>query len=155
FDARIQVTQDIVNGGRPLPGLAGRLYLMGSELGIPVKGDGGAVAVDLYDVSHAQAGVPPMLLERWQLQPDYLAKLLRKDKIGWGYTLFLPWSTYRPDVSRVQLNVCFIPPNGNPVYAAPEVLTLRSQVIPVTQTREVRGALPNQPGPQAQMRDPR
>src|SRR5437867_11762780 len=65
WEGRILVTQDSVNGGRPLPGLAGRLYLFGTDMGIPQKGDG-IVAVDLYDVSNNQPGVQPKHLERWQ-----------------------------------------------------------------------------------------
>ena len=53
WESRIQVTQDVVNGGRPLPGLAGRLYLFGPEIKFPEKGDGNVV-VDLYDLSGAR-----------------------------------------------------------------------------------------------------
>ncbi len=135
WDGRLQITQDVVNGGKPLPGLAGRLYLFGSEFGAPEKGDGG-IAVDLYDVSNASAGVQPKRLERWELDPGTIAKLLRKDKIGWGYTLFLPWGTYSPDITRVQLNVCYTPRKGTPLYAEPATISLRNQVTP-TQTRQV------------------
>ena len=58
WDGRMQETQDIVNGGRPLRGLAGRVYLFGAEFGVPVKGGDGSVAVDLYDVSDAQPEGP-------------------------------------------------------------------------------------------------
>jgi hypothetical protein len=138
WDARTQVTQDVVNGGRPLPGLAGRLYLFGPDLGLPVKGDG-TVAVDLYDVSKTpQPGQEPKRLERWQFDAITLNKLLRKDKIGWGYTLFLPSSTLTPEITRVQLKLCYTPPKGTPLYPEPTTLSLHNQ-LSFNQTRQIVG----------------
>src|SRR5437870_5517170 len=65
WDSRIQDTQDVVNNGRNLRGLAGRVYVFSSESGIPEKGDG-SIGVDLYDVSNPQPGVQPKRLERWE-----------------------------------------------------------------------------------------
>src|SRR5947209_2007435 len=62
WEGHIRTTQDVVNGGRPLPGLAGRLYLFGPEFGKPEKGDG-KVAVDLYDASNTQPGAKPKHIE--------------------------------------------------------------------------------------------
>ena len=135
WEGRIQVTQDVVNGGRPLPGLAGRLYLFGTEIKFPEKGDG-SVVVDLYDASNTQPGIQPKHIERWQFDAGNLNKLLRKDKIGWGYTLFLPWPNYTPDITRVQLNVCYTPAKGNPLYAPPSTISLRNQAT-LTQTRQI------------------
>jgi hypothetical protein len=137
WEGRIVTTQDVVNGGQPLSGLAGRMYLYGPEFKYPEKGDG-AVAVDLYDVTNLPPGGQPKLLERWQLDPGNLAKLLRKDKIGLGYTLFLPWSTYRPDITRVQLNICYTTAKGAPVYSQPTTISLRNEAT-LTQTRQVGG----------------
>jgi hypothetical protein len=137
WDARVQITQDVMNGGRPLPGLAGRLYLFGSELGMPVKGDG-TVAVDLYDVSKAQPGIEPKRLERWQFDPISLNKLLRKDKIGWGYTLFLPSGTLTPEITRVQLKLCYTPSKGTPLYPEPTTISLHNQ-LSFNQTRQIVG----------------
>jgi len=133
WDSRIQVTQDVVNGGRPLAGLAGRLYFFGPELKYPEKCEG-TVAIDLYDVTNAHAGVPPKRLERWQWDSTNLTKLLRKDKIGWGYTMFLPWSTISPEITRVKLAVTYTPPKGNPIFGEPDTITLRNEAT-ITQTR--------------------
>jgi hypothetical protein len=138
WDGRIQETQDIVNGGQPLRGLAGRVYLFGPQFGVPVKGGDGTIAVDLYDVSNTQPGAQPKRLERWQFDAANLNNLLRKDKIGWGYTLFLPWSTITPDISRIQLNVCYTPAKGTPLYGEPTPISLRNQAT-LTQTRQVIG----------------
>jgi len=138
WDSRIHETQDVVNNGRTLHGLAGRVYVFTSEFGVPEKGDG-SVAVDLYDVSNPQPGTAPKLLERWQIDPGNLSKLIRKDKIGWGYTLFLPWSTYNPEITRVQLNVCYMPAKGTPLYTEPTTISLRNQITS-SQSRQL--ALP-------------
>jgi hypothetical protein len=145
WDGQVRVTPDVVNGGRPLPGLAGRLYLMGPEFGKTEKGDG-SVTVDLYDISNPQPGTQRRHLERWQLDAGNMAKLFRKDKIGWGYTLFLPLSAYGPEVTRVELNVCYTPAKGTPLYAEPTPLSLRNQLTS-TQTRQlaVQPAGPNGP----------
>ena len=99
-------------------GLAGRVYVFSSEFGVPEKGDG-SVAVDLYDVSNPQPGVQPKRLERWQLDAGNLSKVIRKDKIGWGYTLFLPWSTIREGISSVHLAVKYTPKAGAPLFFIP------------------------------------
>jgi len=45
--------------------------------------------------------------------------------IGWGYTLFLPWPDYKPDVTRIQLRVRFEPAKGGlAMYANSEPMTL-------------------------------
>jgi hypothetical protein len=107
-------TPDPVNGGVPTPGLAGRLYLFGPEIGRPIVSDGSLV-VDLYDHT---AGGQPVLLEEWRIDSDTLRRLLRRDPIGWGYTLFLPWGTYNPAITRVELKVRYHPVNGiAPLYA--------------------------------------
>jgi hypothetical protein len=140
WEGRVQVTQDVVNGGRALPGLVGRVYLFGKEFKFPEKGNG-SMAVDLYDASDAQGKAKH--LERWELDPVTLNKLYRKDKIGFGYTLFLPWPTYRPEIRRVQLTLCYTPAKGsNPLYASPALVNLHNEtpVVTVTHTRQIAPA---------------
>ncbi|MCI0680643.1 MAG: hypothetical protein L0Y71_00950 [Gemmataceae bacterium] len=126
WENRVMITQDVVNNGKPLIGLAGRMYLFGQELGHPVGGDGMAI-IELADVTHANAQNKPQLLERWEIDPATLQRLLRKDMIGWGYTLFLPWRTYRPDIAKVQMQVRYVPAKGLPLFSPPAVVTLRQE----------------------------
>jgi hypothetical protein len=122
---QVAVSTDFVNGGRPLPGLTGRLYLVGADDSIPVKGDG-KVLVDLYD------GRQPQPRLHWEFDKVTLNRvMLRKDAIGWGYTLFLPWPDYRPDIKRVQLRVCYQAENSIPVYDMPAMVSLRTDDFPV------------------------
>jgi len=118
-------TPDPANRGKPVRGIAGRVYLFGSEVSHPLIGDGSLV-VDLFDVtSGAQSDLP---LEEWRFDPATLKRLEHRDAIGSGYTVFLPWGTYKPEIKRVQLRVRYTPAKGAPLYTESAGMTLKSQV---------------------------
>jgi hypothetical protein len=119
WNNRVVVAPDPVHGGASTPGLAGRVYLFGPQVDFPLEGDGSFV-VDLYDDS----GAKPVLREEWRFDRETLQKLLRKDMVGWGYTVFLPWGTYKPDAQQVRLQVCYQPAKGTPLYAEGAKITL-------------------------------
>ena len=113
---------DPTHGGTLVPVLVGRIYLFGQTMATPLEGDG-AVSVELFNPSEVvppgTEGTPeggPRRLERWTIDPMTLQKLRRKDMIGWGYNLALPWGTYRPELTRLQLRVCYQPAKGSPVF---------------------------------------
>jgi hypothetical protein len=118
-------TPDPTHNGDPTPGIAGRVYLFGVHPGYPLAGDGSLV-VDLYldppGTTTPIAGAKPV--ERWEIDKDTLQRLLRKDAIGWGYTIFLPWGTYRKDITQVRLRVRYQPVKGSPLYGETPRLTL-------------------------------
>jgi hypothetical protein len=120
-------TPDPTRGGRNIPGIAGRLYFYGEKRDFSRMADG-AVVVDLYDMTHPdpQVNMPP--LEEWRIDKVTLQKLFRQDTIGWGYTVFLPWSTYRPDLTHIELRVRFESGKGLPIYAQSEPMTLNSDM---------------------------
>ena len=91
------------------------MYLFGDGSDCPLIGDG-CVVLDLYDDTHP-AGNNPIPLEEWRIDRATLKRLLRRDAVGWGYTLFLPWGTYKPDITQVQLRLRYEPVNGTPLYA--------------------------------------
>jgi hypothetical protein len=117
WNNQVFTAPDPVHGGAAVTGLAGRLYLFGPQLDFPLEGDG-AVVVDLYDPTSGTAAPngTPVPLEEWRFDKDTLKRLERKDMIGWGYTLFLPWGTYRPEIKQVRLQVRYEPPGGSPLY---------------------------------------
>jgi hypothetical protein len=122
WNSKVVTADDPVHGGTPTPGLAGRVYLFGPQIDFPLVGDGGLV-VDLYDQTNGK----PVMLEEWRFDAATLGRLLRKDMIGWGYTVFLPWGTYRPDILRVRLKVRYEPPGGAaPIYAESSPITLNA-----------------------------
>jgi hypothetical protein len=134
WDARVHVTQDTVNHGQDLPGLAGRLYLSDTDFrnmdkSYLERGDG-KLNVELFDTTNVKAGGERVRLGSWQLDGPTLVKLMRKDeKVGWGYTLFLPWPDYQPSVKRVELVVCYTPTGGYPMYAKPSPITLTNEIM--------------------------
>jgi len=131
---QLNTTRDTVNNGAPLTGVVGRLYLFGEEVGFPLNADG-KVTVDLYDITGANLAKPKML-ERWEIDRETLKRLGRKDTIGWGYTLFLPWSTYKPEITRVQLQARFVPDKGIPLFApAAQVSVQGDQAEPASTER--------------------
>lgn len=119
---QIVVTADPVNQGQPLPGFAGRLYLFGPQVDFPMTGDG-AVVVDMFAEVPTEPGKPKWL-EHWVIDKDTLKRLLKRDAIGWGYTLFLPWPNYRQDLNRVCLKLRYEPPKGLPLYGDTAFVTL-------------------------------
>lgn len=124
----LAVTQDSVNGGRPLPGLAGRMYLIGPEMGAPKLCDGTVVV----EMSAPDEKGEMKVMERWQIDPVTLKRLARKDVIGNGYTLFLPWSSYSPTLTQAQMRVTFIPTGVSPIYGPPAMVNIRPQApIPI------------------------
>jgi len=122
---QVTTTPDPTHNGEPVKGLAGRVYLFGPNIDCPVTGDGSLV-VDLFTepVDHTPPAQPAAPLEEWRFDRDTLHRLLRRDAVGWGYTLFLPWSTYRPDINHVYLKVRYEPRTGGPLYAASARITL-------------------------------
>ena len=79
----------------------------------------------------------PRVLEQWNIDKDTLRRLARKDIFGWGYTLFLPWQTYRQEISHVYMHVAFIPDSGaSPVYAPMAIVSLGNEGrVPIVQSR--------------------
>jgi hypothetical protein len=114
---------DTMHAGKMAMGLAGRVWLLGPDGGAPVVGDG-TLTVELYTEPPAP-GAPPLLLEKWDLDHDSLhKKCLRRDMVGWGYNLELPWSSFRPEITHVLMRAYYKPVNGAPIYSALQPLTL-------------------------------
>jgi hypothetical protein len=118
---RVVFTPDPARGGISAPGLTGRLYIFGKQWGFPITGDGSLI-VDLFDESKSGS----VMQEQWRIDPDTLKRLLKRDFLGWGYTLFLPWGRYRPETNKVRLRLCYQPPKGAPLYTE-SVITLAGE----------------------------
>jgi hypothetical protein len=117
---RVQYTPDVVHEGVPTPGLVCRMYLFDEAETYPLVGDG-AVMITLFDDTHGPAAGP---LEQWYIDPVTLRKFLKKDTVGQGYTLFLPWKSCRPEVVKVHLTCKYEPAAGSPLFAEAQPLTL-------------------------------
>ncbi|HZZ82808.1 MAG TPA: hypothetical protein VFE62_30190 [Gemmataceae bacterium] len=120
---QIYLAANSENGGRPMPGLAGRVWLGCEQVKGMVEADG-MIFAELIDETPGSEG---RKLADWRFDKDNLKLLKRNDIVGMGYTLFLPWETYDPRVKRVQLLVAYQESHGTPhfVYAEPQLLTLK------------------------------
>jgi len=141
WNNQVVFTPDPTHNGDPTPGIAGRLYLFGPTFGYPVAGDG-CLVVDLYldppGTTTPIAGATPV--EEWRIDKDTLHRLLRKDAIGWGYTLFLPWGTYKREINQVRLRVRYQPAQGTPLFAETPRLTLSDEnTLPRVLPPQVKG----------------
>jgi hypothetical protein len=129
----LDVQLDPNQGGRPVPGFAGRLIFMKNKPNKP----GGTVAVDgtvtieLYDDSNPHA--PPIARETWTIQPDHLTNLISKDTTGWGYPLWIPWNTFDPTIRSIRLITRYTGKDGGNLISEPNI-------IKIPDTR--RGGLP-------------
>jgi hypothetical protein len=151
---QIVATADVTHKGAQLPGLAGRVYLVGEDLKHTVKAKG-KLLVDLYESDLAGPDGQPRLLEHYEFPEEVMNRLLRKDNvIGWGYTVFLPWPEYRPDIKRARLRICFMPENGTTLFAEPTLLTLHNDggTRPVERVVPVSSQDVNQTGANIPMR---
>jgi len=128
WQPQVIYSPDPAQMGISRPGLAGRVYLFDEEVGYPLIAEG-KIVIDLFDLTAGP--VKPVLLEEWRFDKDTSKRLVRKDAIGWGYTLFLPWGTYRPDISMVQLKARFEPDKGTPLYAEASPLTVIHGPLPM------------------------
>jgi hypothetical protein len=134
WNNQIVTTPDPVNGNRETPGLAGRLYVFGDDEGHPLVAPG-AVAVCVRAVD--REGKTGPALATWSFDSVSLQRLGRKDAIGHGYTLFLPWLEYKPEIVRVQLDVRYLPDGGQPLFAPTTTMSLHQDGTPMMNTSQL------------------
>ena len=137
----VAFTPDPANGGVPSPGFAGRIYLFGKEMNQTFLSDG-SVHVDLYAEVEKDGKKDLVLLERWDISKENLKLLEKRDPVGWGYTLFLPWGSYNKDMKKVQLRLSFLTPSKGafPLYADNALMTLnRGIAVQSTARQELLG----------------
>jgi hypothetical protein len=128
WQPQVQMSLDPVHGGTSVPCLAGRLYLFGPD--DKVHTAEGTVRVNLYsDDVHGPDG-QPFLASYWQLDSAKLKSALRKDTVGWGYTLILPLAKVEPGPSHVHLTVQYQPPKGMPAFTSSGPMVLQPPDAP-------------------------
>jgi hypothetical protein len=133
WNPQIVYTPDPTHGGKETPGIAGRVYFVDEATQFKASGEG-AVVVDLYDPNRPEIDGIAVPLGEWRIDSVTLQRLLRKDMMGWGYTLFLPWPDYKPEFTRIQLRLRFEPAKGGlAMYADSQPMTLNDGVgtVPV------------------------
>jgi hypothetical protein len=117
----IQPNPDPRYHGHPTPGFNGRVYLYGPQHKEPLAADG-VLTVYLYDTTHDADNKIP--LEVWNVDEANLARVGKRDSLGWGYNLWLPWTTFSKDVHRVNLVVKYHPHEGLDRFSGHTKLTV-------------------------------
>jgi hypothetical protein len=136
---------DPVHNGQPNPCLAGRVFLYGPETKDTLEAKG-TLSVQLYVEMPPETGQPARLLEQWNYpDPEQLKRLFRKDIVGSGYTLVLPWSTFSPNITNVEMVVCYMPKQGLAIYDRSR-LRLEPQRPTITISKGVQLGAPGLPG---------
>jgi len=139
WESQLLFTNDTEHNGRPVPGLAGRVFLFGPDMKNTLRGKG-IMVVDLYDTQQLGKDGNPKLLQRWNIDKVSLDQLFRQQFLGWGYTLFLPWPEYQPSVKRVIVQVGYHPEKGSPVFGSRSELTLHNEPLQRSERMIVPGA---------------
>lgn len=123
FSNKVIYAPDTTKGGDQIPGLLGRLYIFSTDEAVPIVAEGELV-IDVWDNSPQSNGGKPKLLEVWHLDPQSFANFRKRDIIGEGYSIFLPWSTYNIDVKQINVIVRFNGKDGRVLQTPPETLTV-------------------------------
>ncbi len=111
FSGQVGMAPDTERGGALNPGLVGRIYLFQGDKGVPYTTDG-VLIVDLFDHTPRADGQDPKLLEKWRFDETVIGKFAKRDFMGDGYSIFLPWGTYSPDISQVLIQARFTSKDG-------------------------------------------
>jgi hypothetical protein len=112
---KIDYLPDPTRNGAMGAGLAGQLFLFGPAMQFAPAD--GKLTVALYDESPRPQGTPPAEPQVWEFTKETLKGLKTPDeRFGMSYALFLPWPSYRPDVSRVRIAARYEPESGNTLY---------------------------------------
>lgn len=122
WEKNIVFHADLSHDGERIACLTGRLYLIGEKAEVPQYGNG-EVVVELHRET-TKANEPPDLQEVWRIDGETLQRVRRKDAIGKGYTLCLPWSSYSPDITRIWLKVRYDPPDKPSLYGERQLIIL-------------------------------
>ncbi len=144
WDRNVRLAFDSINHGTPVPGLAGRVYFLGEDK-LPITARG-QITVEWYDPTATGEAAnkpvaPPIVYRNEELQ-----RMMKRDPLGVGYTLFLPWPDYRQNITRVRIHLCFVPEKGSfPLYADPTLVSLETDQ-PITSHQQVLPASGLLPG---------
>jgi len=111
------------NHHTPMPAIVGRAYFFDAKLR-PVEADG-KLTVELFDDTNRRIGKPSVKLEEWNINSEQLAKMVNKDPlIGTGYSLILPWPSFKSDVGQIHMVIHYTPKSGQALTMSDQIMTL-------------------------------
>ncbi|MCE9566946.1 MAG: hypothetical protein K8U57_33510 [Planctomycetes bacterium] len=122
---KIEYLPDPTRNGALGAGLTGQLFLFDTNMrAAPAEGK---LTIALYDETPRQPGQTGAAPEVWEFTKEALKCLRTTDeRFGAGYALYLPWPSYRADVTRVRLAVRFEPVEGAAMYPPESRITFES-----------------------------
>ena len=119
---KIDYLPDPSKNGQTNPGVVGQVFFFGPNDQFTEAN--GKLTIALYDETPRPAGQPAATPEGWEFDKETLRKLRTSDeRFGVCYGLFLPWPTYRPDITRIRIAVRYDPEQGFPLYATETRIT--------------------------------
>jgi hypothetical protein len=118
---------DPSRNGEMCAGLAGQLFLYGP--GMQFAQADGKLLITLIDETPRPPGQEPNKPEVWEFDKDTLRKLVTMDeRFGKSYALFLPWPSYRADITKIRMAVRYDPEEGHSLYAPETKITIDTSV---------------------------
>jgi len=141
WNNKLVYAPDPLRGGAAVPYLMGRLYLFGPEVGAPLVGDGSLV-VDLYDLTPRGPNSEPVMLQEQRYDPETLKRFVKEDLFGMGYTVYIPWTTYRPDITQVNLILRYDPAKGQSLIHQSGALTVDHTATKELEALQAKGKGP-------------
>ncbi len=108
-------------------GFAGKVYLFGPNSSQPVTAPGKFTVYAYNDSKDAEAASEKKDAKPdrvWEIKEADLQALLKKDAIGWSYSLWLPYDQPAPKERRCTLILSFVPDHGPRVLSESALVTL-------------------------------
>jgi len=108
-------------------GFAGKVYLFGADSVQPVTAPGKFTIYAYDDTNQSTRNVvdPSVKPTRtWELDESQLRHLVKKDAVGWSYSLWLPLGLPEATHRNYSLIVTFTPEGGRPVFGDSSVVNL-------------------------------
>jgi hypothetical protein len=99
--------------------VAGRVRLFATD-----QETAGEITIELYDHTQQPSVPEPVLLQEWRIESDSLKHFLAEKTASPEYNFVLPWSTYKPEITQVRLEVKYEPKSGKMLSTKSDVLTL-------------------------------
>ena len=125
WDNNIRTAQNPLTHTSVIPGMIGRVYLLSDETTQACEAHG-TIVVGMLDMTPVTSGKPPVPIAEWMFDSETLKQLKKKDPVGVGYTLFLPWEGYRPEIMKVKLLVKYVTQKGATHLADPSLVSLQT-----------------------------
>ena len=108
-------------------GFVGKVYLFGADSTQPITTPGKFTIYAYDDTNKSAKNADELSIKpthRWEIDESQLRNLLRKDAIGWSYSLWLPVGPPEPTSRNFSIIASFTPESGRRVVGESSLVTL-------------------------------